>query len=271
MIWTSGGLCWSVTKWCGKLGTKPRRLAYPAGPPRCTRSSNRRLAIESFGISNVQRNWTSRKWQFVSGVSNIEALQASLKQQQDHWESEHQQQSRRLAAEQEQLAAERCEIAKERIALQQSARKLQAERQHQVETITRIRSELVKMKSRLATMQQERERWLVQRIRTQRALSVREQNAVAAEQQLAHRDAQLSAWEAQLRRQQQELTEQRRRDLEVAPASAPPGHPALDAVCECTRWHVGINGRLKSPENCLSAPNFFELLDRALREKDRSG
>jgi hypothetical protein len=219
---------------------------------------------------NCQRAAETDQWEESTRQQSaqLDALRAALEKQQDDCQTERRLQAEQTTAQQQQMKAERDDIAQKKAAIQQAERQLQEDRRQHLEAIACIRGELAKTKTRLAAMQREREQWLVQRIRTQRALTIREQSSAAKQHQLEQQETQLACWEAQLRKQQQEITDQRRRDLELASSSSG-SHPP-DTPSESAPKHLGIQGRPASSEDCLSASNFFELLDRALREKEET-
>ncbi len=231
------------------------------------------LHAEQASLARVQQEWYEQHSRVVeqwesstrAQIAELEAHQQALQQREDAWAAERDSELQRLQLQSEQLQSDRAEVLAQREELERCAQRIQQDAQKRSETQKRLQVELAEAKSQLAKMQQERERWLVQRIRTQRALKAREEAANVGEDQLAQIAERLRVWETQLRRQQQELLDQRRRDLSLsAPETAP--ETVSDDLTTVEFWSTaGAADSTASAEGCLSLSDFDDVLDEVLQ------
>ncbi len=198
--------------------------------------------------------------------ADVAATRQSLQAQQREIEMQRAQvdeQREQLANNEQELLSRQAALREEQDAWNQMRQQSQRDQQLQARVQDHLRNQLKHAKTLLAQMQREREQSLGQRLRTQWNLKSREEAVGAREHQLAEQAAQLAAWEAQLRRQQQDLIDQRRRDLSLADQPAPNDQIAPEGEFD-SEW-----GKVNSEANSyLAAADFTDLLNEVLQESD---
>ncbi len=214
--------------------------------------------------SQRERHTAQFERQIRERTEQLSAARAALEQEREAWLLTTNLADKQLTLDRQQLEAERTNLHARTCELLQLQKRLDEQANQHAGTIDGLRRALKEARDKLAKLEAERQEWLMRRLRAQRALKEREQTVAAAEQEIARRETETATQRSQLRREQQELTDMRRRDLRLARhIAATRGSQLLadePSVYSNHAWN------LPALETCLFASDFITILDQAIEK-----